>query len=176
MITAGNRRFLLAIGKKIFIICRQTIKGILIMLKYNVYNGIERIKDFFRPSRLTSGPGRMSACDARILAAIRIRADFLSGRDGRSYWYYEMATERDLDVARVLLERNGVETNIRYSGLNNYNTRLLRAPAYKIRNNQEILDFVKSVNTTCSFADVKWAQDQVVQLRAQLQLEKQKTL
>ncbi len=175
MITAGNRRFLLAIGKNVFIIYRQTTKGIL-MLKYNVYNTIERVKDLFRPSRLTSGPGYTAAMDARILAAIRIRADFLSGRDGRTYWYYEMATERDLDVARVLLERNGIETSIRYSGLNNYHTRLLRAPAYKIRANQEILDFVKSVNTTCSYADAKWAQDQVVKLHAQLQMDKQKTL
>lgn len=81
----------------------------------NIYNGIETLRNLFRPVIIANGPGHTAADDARILAGIGTGAGIVCSNNGITYWYYFIDDEKNLDLAQALFRRNGLAPRFHWS-------------------------------------------------------------
>ncbi len=140
------------------------------MALYKLYNGIEYIKDFFGAPPLASGPSSLAENDKRLLGMMHQRADFLTATDGKNYWYYIVVVPEYLELARILLARNGIRTNVHYSALNDGRVPVLRVPSAFIRERPDLSQFVHGIHQNYLLKPTPEIINEITAMRVQLGL------
>ena len=117
-----------------YLLCLDANKG------FRVLQVVEYVKD------LVSGicpvkKSETSEADVEFLARFAVDMQYVSARNGWSYWYY-MADKRFIDEAKKLLRKNGLRVSYHKSYL--YGD-VLRVPKKKLYRNQQAKEFVKTL-------------------------------
>lgn len=73
----------------------------------HLYNIAYNIRDFFSPNPVL--PCNTQISDALLLAHMVEETCYLRASNGQTYWYYFMSDEKNRDVVRFLLYRNGLK-------------------------------------------------------------------
>jgi len=119
------------------------------MMKVNLYNKIQRIKNWFHPRGVVVPVEHNAADDAELLSCLCDEVLNLRARNGRHYWYYFPTNAEKLDVVKYLLNRNGVHPKVHFSyycAYGNLGRLSLRLRTWYFLRNPNVKKFVDSIN------------------------------
>ncbi len=117
------------------------------MAKFNLYSGVEYIKDFFKPVIVNMASNPDADSDMDLLAAMSVQALYLTSMDGKLYWYYFLRQRENIDVARFILARNGINARTHKSRYFGQREMVLRVRARKLDGFPRQKAFLDKVNS-----------------------------
>ena len=109
----------------------------------NLYKSIEIIKDFFTPRNKNVNLG--AAEDIKILSKLADKAEYMRARNGVVYFYYVPSNEKDIDIAKFLMVRNGLKPHVHKSRYSYAPVMVLRILHSDIRKSPSRRLFVRSI-------------------------------
>lgn len=143
---------------------------------YKVANMLETVRGWFGRSPIGAQVGADAQNDMHLLYALSEETGFIRARNGKDYWYYFLYDAKNMDVARYLLKRNGVNTRVHWSRYLAYNGS--PRPALRVRTsyilaNPAVEDFVRSVGGVAERYNRDQVNEKILAVRAQMS-QKQK--
>jgi len=136
----------------------------------NLYDGIERIRYFFRVPAKGAHPSANSGYDSHALATLA-RNCFLRARNGHMYFYSFPIREEYADVVRYLLGRNGMRSMrhmSRYKCYHDERRMSFRVPYSCFDGNPALKSFADSTINVDQYADYTLAQSFYDNIRNQM--------
>lgn len=112
----------------------------------NIYKGIEYIKNFFSKTNSIKKPNPFEKEDIELLVDMRMEARFLTASNGCRYFYYVLSNEKNIDVAKFVMKRNGLNPSVHKTYYYAWKPKILRIPAEKIEESKENKEFLEKVS------------------------------
>lgn len=114
----------------------------------NIYKGIEYIKDFFSGKKVSNTPNPFKEEDIDLLVEMRIDARYLKAKNGIRYFYYRINDDYNIDVAKFLMQRNGLNARTHKSSYYTWKPTILRIPKREIDKSKEKKEFIEKISYT----------------------------
>ncbi len=141
------------------------------MALFNVYHGIEYVRDFFRRPTVSYAKHPNVDMDINALRLLSDGALFIRSSNRKNYWYLFIRDLDDAELIKSVLARNGVRASLHFSQY-----RYRSEPVYRVL----YQDFVRNANVTQFLKDVSshfypedWSitQKYVDQLREEMKIK-----
>lgn len=136
-------------------------------MKMNLYAGVEYIKNLFTPRVVPHNEFDADA-DAKLLSLMASDAKYMRARNGVKYYYYFPVNADDINVAKMIMKRNGIKVRTHVSHYNYYPMQVLRSLRSDIKNDLARSRFIDAINPTRT--DINYAEytDRLNEIRAQM--------